>query len=122
MLKHLSLRSIGPALLLLCVLGPMVTAGVLVPLIEPTRTGLKLLLYFAGCGTSFLLLGWWEMRFVRADVHPVAPARGALFALLVLLCATGIALARLGAMDAIEATVLGLVGVVSGAFYLWLRK
>ena len=121
MQKHAAFRRLRPAFLLLCALAPMIAVGISVPVIDPTRPGLRMLLYFAGCGTSFLLLGLWEMRFVRVVSPRLVPTRGALCALLVLLGITALALARLGAMSTIEATVLALVGVVSGALYLWLR-
>lgn len=130
------MRLSGPTLLLICALMPALVSGLLAPLMVPHLPGLRALTLLCGYAVSFALLAWWEYKFAgreRAEAEtgrdepPATKTRRAqgkrrpMLAGLVLLLATGTAIWRIRDMEASEAAVIGLVGILSAGYYLRVR-
>jgi hypothetical protein len=121
---------------LICALTPALVSGFLQPFIAPRFPGFRALTLLSGYGVSFALLAWWEYKFARRESAGIKRGRSefpttqtlvaqrnrrAMLAGLILLVATGTAVGRLRAMEAGEAAVIGVVGIISAGYYLWAR-
>lgn len=122
--------------LLLCALAPAALGAVLQGAIRARFPGGGTAALFVGYFVSFALLAWWERARVVGDQSSLERnwdgrssgrrsrfgAWSSALALSVLLLAAGTAIVDLRTMGSWEGAVLGIVGTMGAACYLWLRR